>query len=123
MYNHDVQGTRNNTGEFTLSPSNVGGLHLLWSHPTPAPVTGTAAVVGNSLYVGDWSGSFYALDARTGNTNWQTQVTAPVSASALVLNNQVLFGDQAGYIYGLNRNTGANPVASEAQSACAGGRL
>lgn len=107
MYNHDLRGSRHAEGETRISPFTVGKLHVLWSYPTVAPVTGTAVTAGDDVYVGDWSGAFYALDANKGRLDWQAQVAAPVSGSALVLGKRVLFGDQAGFVYGLDRRTGA----------------
>ncbi len=107
MYNHDVRGTRHSVGESTLSPFNVGHLHIQWNVPTPAPVTATSAVVGDSLYVGDWAGNFYALGTNDGHTKWQTTVAAPISASALVHGDRIFFGDQAGVVHALDRRTGA----------------
>jgi polyvinyl alcohol dehydrogenase (cytochrome) len=106
MYNHDVRGTRHSE-DTHLSPFNIGALHVLWNFPTPAPVTGTAVTAGDDVFVGDWSGAFYSLDANSGHVDWQAQAIAPISASALVLNDRVFFGDQAGFIYGLDRRTGA----------------
>src|SRR5262245_52266474 len=45
MYNHDPEGTRSNAAETRLRPDNVGGLHVLWSHPTIGAIAGTPAVV------------------------------------------------------------------------------
>ncbi len=106
MYNHDVRGSRH-AGDSRISPFNVGTLHIAWSFRTTSPVTGTPIAVGDSVYAGDWSGSFYALDAGSGQLKWQAQAVAPVSASALAVGNRLFFGDQAGFIYGLDRRTGA----------------
>src|SRR6266511_3494575 len=89
MYNYDVRGTRHNSGEMTLAPWNVSGLHQVWSVPTPAPVTGTPAVVGDELYAGDWARNFYQINARNGHIDWATQMDGPVSASALVHGDKV----------------------------------
>lgn len=105
MYNHDSFGTRWNSGETTLSTANVSHLHEKWRYLTTGDVYATPAVVDNTVYFGDTSGTFYALTSR-GQLVWQTKVAGPITASALVTNNTVIFGDQAGYIYGLDRSTG-----------------
>jgi polyvinyl alcohol dehydrogenase (cytochrome) len=107
MYNHDIRGTRSNPDEHHLSPANAGQLAIEWSHPTPAPVTGTPAVKNGHVYAGDFSGAFYALRASDGSVEWQTQVAGSVSGSALVRKNRVIFGDLSGNVYGLDRKTGA----------------
>jgi polyvinyl alcohol dehydrogenase (cytochrome) len=113
MYNYDVRGTRHTLGETQLSPFNVGNLHVQWNVPTPAPVTASAAVVGDTLYIGDWAGNFYALNTANGHGRWKATVPAPISASALVRGDRVFFGDQAGTVRALDRYTGT--VEWEAQ--------
>jgi polyvinyl alcohol dehydrogenase (cytochrome) len=107
MYSHDPLGTRDNTDEHVLNPTNVGQIGTAWSYPTPAPVSGTLAVVDGVVYAGDLAGDFYALDAGNGTLVWQTRVAGAVSDSPLVTKGTVIFGDLAGNIYGLDAKTGA----------------
>jgi polyvinyl alcohol dehydrogenase (cytochrome) len=105
-FNHDVEGTRYNAAEHTLKKSNVGGLQVLWQFPTPAPVSGTPIVVNDTIYAGDMSGAFYALD-RDGALLWSTQLAGSITASALMAGKVVVIGDIAGNVYGLDRDDGA----------------
>lgn len=107
MYNHDASGSRHASDEHVLGPTNAWRLAPVWTHATPAAVTGTPAVTGGRVFVGDFSGSFYALRQRDGHLRWQTQVNGPVSASPLIHRKRVIFGDLAGFIYGLDKKTGA----------------
>lgn len=106
MYNHDAAGTRYNAAEHGLGASNVAGLHVLWQVPTPAPVSATPVVVGDSVYAGDMSGKFYAV-ASNGTLRWSTQLSGSITASALVTSKNVVVGDISGNVYGLDRKTGA----------------
>src|SRR5262249_31517740 len=113
MYNFDPAGTRDNTAEKILSPTNVGGLQVQWSFPTKGVVAGTPAVVGDAVYAGDSSGTFYAL-SRDGKLLWQTAVNGSVTDSPLVTGHTVIFGTLGnaaqgvpGTIYGLDTRTGA----------------
>ncbi len=38
-------------------------LHPKWVYPTPDSVTASPMVVGDTVYIGDWAGDFYALPA------------------------------------------------------------
>jgi polyvinyl alcohol dehydrogenase (cytochrome) len=124
MYNHDVQGTRLNPEETTLTRESVRRLKVEWVFPTKGDVYATPAVVNNVVYAGDTSGTFYAL-SRSGALQWSATGFGPITASALVTNDgaggMVIFGDQAGIIYGLKRTTGEkvwqvqpNPIGSPA---------
>jgi uncharacterized protein (TIGR03118 family) len=111
-YNYNAAGTRDNTAEHILSPSNVSNLQVQWEFPTQGVVAGTPAVVGNTVYAGDTMGNFYAV-SRDGKLLWQTKVNGPVTDSPLVVDNTVIFGtlgddtaDVPGTIYGLNARTG-----------------
>jgi outer membrane protein assembly factor BamB len=56
--------------ESDLSPETVGDLRQQWFFNTGDVVTATPAVVDEVVYVGDWAGTFYALDFETGEELW-----------------------------------------------------
>ena len=66
MYNHDAAGTRCNPREDKLNPDSVRGLKVKWVFPTAGDVYGTPSVVDGIVYVGDTSGTFYALYTSSG---------------------------------------------------------
>jgi polyvinyl alcohol dehydrogenase (cytochrome) len=112
MYNHDAQGSRNNTAETTLSPATVGDLGVKWTFPTAGPIAGTPAVVNDHVYAADATGAVYALD-RDGHELWETDLAVgptfsnvKVSASVLVTNHTVIIGDLSGRVHGLDVDTG-----------------
>ena len=111
MYNHDVLGSRNNSAETILSPATVGTMVEKWRVDVDAAVHGTPIVVDGTVYVGDgtisdFSGTFRAIDAETGDVLWARDGLFPITASALVVGDVVIFGDVVGQVHGLNRFTG-----------------
>ena len=112
MYNHDAAGTRCNPREDKLNPDSVRGLKVKWVFPTAGDVYGTPSVVDGIVYVGDTSGTFYALYTSSGEVRWQANVGGPITDSALVTDKMVIFGDLAGYIHGLNRDSGTEAAWS-----------
>jgi len=105
MYNRDAVGTRCNPAENKLTRDSVRGLKVKWVFPTAGDVYGTPSVVHGVVYVGDTSGTFYALRS-SGAIVWTANVGSPITDSALVTNQMVIFGDLAGNIHGLNRIDG-----------------
>jgi outer membrane protein assembly factor BamB len=73
MFGHDL-------GRSFASPdtciNNVSALTLVprWFFNTNSPVTGQPAVVAGTVYAGAFNGSFYALDAATGQQKWGFQL-------------------------------------------------
>jgi polyvinyl alcohol dehydrogenase (cytochrome) len=106
-FNHDARGTRNAGDEGCLTPRNVGNLKVKWTFATPAQVAGTPAVADGRVYVGDFAGNMYCLDAHTGALVWKTAVNGMVTASAMVTDDLVIVGDFAGFINGLDKKTGS----------------
>jgi polyvinyl alcohol dehydrogenase (cytochrome) len=53
-----------------ISPTTVERLTQKWFTKTKDVVTATPAVVDDTVYVGDWSGRFYALALDTGKPRW-----------------------------------------------------
>lgn len=56
------------------STSSVSTLLPAWHVHTPDVVTATPTVVGGVVYVGDWSGNFFAFDLQTGSQIWKTVI-------------------------------------------------
>ncbi|HVT21198.1 MAG TPA: PQQ-binding-like beta-propeller repeat protein [Mycobacteriales bacterium] len=74
------------TGCSPITSGNVATLLPKWFLHTNDSVTATPAVVGNSVYVGAWDGTFYSLDAATGQPRWtfNINVTNPVAFGQIV---------------------------------------
>src|SRR5262245_26303798 len=111
MYNHDPQGTRYNSAETALSPATAGDLEVLWRFATPGAIAGTPAVVDDTVYAADSTGTVYAV-TRDGALRWSTTLDIPspvpikLTASPLVTNRTVIIGDWAGQIHGLDADDG-----------------
>jgi len=55
-------------GEQIISAASAGSLHLLWSRKLSGPIASEPSVVRGKLYVGDWGGNEWLLDAASGDT-------------------------------------------------------
>lgn len=113
------------SAEAGITSKNVSTLQSKWTFQTGGEISGTPAIatVGGKhiLYIGSWSGVFYALDAVTGQQLWTFTVdyvggrcTAQTpwcrigsSPAVDTAHNLVLFGSYSGYLYALNAATGA----------------
>jgi outer membrane protein assembly factor BamB len=103
-------------GEQILAPATVGGLRLLWSRTLGGPIASAPSVVRGKLYIGDWAGKEWALDAASGDViasidlgQTRSDVCNPailgVTSSPAIVNNilYVAGGDDA--FYALNADT------------------
>ena len=70
MWGHGLDRTFSYPCRTDLSPSTVGDLERRWFFNTADVVTSTPAVVDDTVYVGDWSGRFYALRREDGRPRW-----------------------------------------------------
>jgi polyvinyl alcohol dehydrogenase (cytochrome) len=115
----DLAGSRHSAAERQITPANAGRLKLKWAFAFPKavwPVKSQPAVVGDSIFFGGPEGMFYALDARTGRTEWSfdlSSVDAGTEADSAVVidgpavaDGKVFFGDSRGYVYALDQHTG-----------------
>jgi len=57
--------------ESEITPETASRLQQRWLFETDDVVTATPAVVGGTVYVGDWSGTFYALGIADGRERWR----------------------------------------------------
>jgi len=70
-------------------------------HPQTQPV-----IVNNRLFIGTAMGTFYAIDAASGETLWTFKAGGPILHTAGVANDRVFFGSMDGSVYALDVTNG-----------------
>ncbi|TMM14665.1 MAG: hypothetical protein E6F98_03545 [Actinobacteria bacterium] len=83
----------------------VGHGKVHWKHRT-GPSESSPLLVGNRLYVGDWDGRVWALDARTGKTIWRYRTRGPIKGAAAFAAGRVYVGSYDGHVYCLGAQKG-----------------
>ena len=73
-YGHDAQHTFH--GRTTLTETSVPTLRQAWFFPTADAVSATPTVVGDTVYVGSWDDTFYALNLVTGKVRWKVRLAS-----------------------------------------------
>src|SRR5204863_482596 len=101
-FRFDSANTGVNPFETTLNPSNVSGLHPLWTAHTGAAISSSPAVVNGTLYVGSWDASVYAFDAVSG-----APTLAWIDSSPDLTRTTVYVGSFDQHRYAFNALTGA----------------
>jgi polyvinyl alcohol dehydrogenase (cytochrome) len=97
----DIQNTRSQPSESKLTVNNVGNLAQKWAFTTDGDVSATPAVYGGTVYVPDWAGNLYAINAKTGAQVWKSSISAAsgipfdkVRATPTVTDSLVIVGTQ-----------------------------
>ncbi|HXI72099.1 MAG TPA: PQQ-binding-like beta-propeller repeat protein [Verrucomicrobiae bacterium] len=139
----NLDNTRVNTKEHTISPENVSGLTMKWVFQTAGDVSATPAVDQDNVYFPDWGGKLYALDRDTGKAVWTKSIsdytgipdsfarnTPLIAGDLLILGTQMDSAQQGAKVFAVNKRTGAlvwittaddHPAAVITQSAIASG--
>jgi outer membrane protein assembly factor BamB len=73
---------------------------------TIGPSESSPLLVGDDLYVGDWNGDVWALDARTGTTLWRAHTNGPVKGAVAAAGDKLYVGSYDGHVYCLSRASG-----------------
>jgi FOG: WD40-like repeat len=74
MIGHDATNSRSQPFEHRLRPANVHRLATKWVAAMAGDVSATPAVVDGAVYVGDFGGMLWKLDAETGSVIWSRMV-------------------------------------------------
>ena len=100
MSGQSATDLRSQPSETKINTSNVNTLAPKWVFGTGGDVSATPTVVGNVVYVPDWSGHFYALNAATGAVIWTHQIAeydgisgSIARGSPAFYNNELIIGD------------------------------
>src|SRR6266508_4404969 len=56
--------------ESGIHAGNLTRLRERWRTTVPGGISAAVTVAGGRLFVGDWAGNFYAIDAATGQKIW-----------------------------------------------------
>jgi polyvinyl alcohol dehydrogenase (cytochrome) len=113
---HDVKNTRSAPQEHFLSPHNVGQLTPRWVFTAHGNISATPSVQGEALYVPDWGGYLFKINARTGQQIWAHQISeyngiaGGISRTTpAIAGDKILIGDQdgGGNVIAIDKNTGA----------------
>jgi outer membrane protein assembly factor BamB len=70
------------------------------------PTESSPLVVDGVVYVGDWRGRVYALDAVTGRVRWTFQGKGRIKGGIARSGNRLYVGTYDGYVYALRATTG-----------------
>lgn len=115
----NLQNTRFQASEKTLSVGNIDELEVKWEFTTGGDVSATPAVVGETAYFPDRAGNLYAVDKWTGQQKWRSSIAAAsgvpgdyARATPAVSGNKVIVGTQGpfgggGKILAFNKDSGA----------------
>ncbi|MBA9050694.1 MULTISPECIES: outer membrane protein assembly factor BamB family protein [Streptomyces] len=66
--------TRNAATEHTIGPRNVGTLAPKWVFTADGDISATPTVVHGTVYVPDWGGKLWAVDADSGKAVWSHSI-------------------------------------------------
>lgn len=78
----------------------------LWTDGVPAKISGGMSVAYETVFFGTENGEVYALDAKTGETKWQTNVRGEVLAAPAVEENVVVVSTGSGIVHALDAVNG-----------------
>jgi len=92
-------------GDGEIVALEVGNGRVRWKTHIGASET-SPVIVGNRLYVGDWQGKVYAIDARTGHIEWTAHTGGAVKSGVAVSGNRLYVGSYDGHVYAFNARNG-----------------
>jgi polyvinyl alcohol dehydrogenase (cytochrome) len=112
---HNLHNTRSAPTEHILGPGNVASLVPRWVFTTHGAVSATPSVQDGALYVPDWGGYLFRINAQTGQQVWAHQISeydgipgAFSRTTPAIAGQKLIIGDQTGAnVIALDKDTGA----------------
>lgn len=102
----NLSNTRYQKSERYISPRNVGKLSPKWVFTTVGDISATPAVLDRAVYLPDWGGNLFKIDAQKGTQIWSNTIANYISdpiipkaisrTSPAVEGNKVIIGSQEG---------------------------
>jgi outer membrane protein assembly factor BamB len=107
-------------GDGKVIAFSAGVGRIRWQK-TIGPSETSPLIDGNRLYVGDWNGYVWALDARSARTVWRFKTNGPVKGSAALSGRRLYVGSYDGHVYCLGAGSGNLIWRSSGQGRLFGG--
>ena len=96
----NLNNTRSQPKEHSISPANVQGLSPKWTFTTGGDVSATPTVAGDAVYFPDWGGNLFAVKKDSGRLIWSHRISdydgvdgAISRVSPAVDGDQLIIGD------------------------------
>jgi outer membrane protein assembly factor BamB len=105
---HDWPTFRGNARQTGVAKDKLPGkLKMLWSHDSQSSyLKSTAAIVGDTVYIGTDEEQLIALDLKTGARRWTYEASDIVEAAPGVKDGRVYVGDLYGVFHCVDARTG-----------------
>ena len=103
---------RNLEGELVAFAAGFGKVR--WRRRL-GPSESSPLVAGGRLYVGDWRGNVYALDAETGREHWRFRTGGKIKSGVALSGNRLFVGSYDHHVYALDVRTGEQVWRAGAQ--------
>jgi outer membrane protein assembly factor BamB len=92
-------------------------LKLLWTFEAGESIESSAAIVGNTVFVGSQKGELLSLNLDNGAVYWKYHVDSPIGESSPAFSNGVVYiGDLGGWFHAVNATDGKKLWAFKAGS-------
>jgi polyvinyl alcohol dehydrogenase (cytochrome) len=117
----NVSNTRFQAAETTLGPENVSGLKPKWVFTTGGDVTATPAISADAVYVPDWAGNLFKIDALGGAAVWSrsladyTGIAKTIARTSPAVRDGVVYVGTLDGAYLLAINTGTGDLLWKTQ--------
>ncbi|MEH1912056.1 MAG: PQQ-binding-like beta-propeller repeat protein [Nostoc sp.] len=113
----NLNNTRYQADEKYLNPKNVKHLSPKWVFSASGELSATPAVVDKTVYIPDWGGNFFKIDAQTGTQIWAYSIASYINDPSIpkavsrtnpaVNGNKVIIGSQENaFLIAVNKDTG-----------------
>ncbi|MEO1697280.1 MAG: PQQ-binding-like beta-propeller repeat protein [Planctomycetota bacterium] len=100
----EFRGSAGRTGSYGVT--EIAEPRVRWEYDTGAVIESSAAVVGDTVYVGGHAQRLHALDRDTGAVRWSFDVDGWLRSSPSVADGLVFFGADDNRFYAVDAKTG-----------------
>ncbi|WP_224333807.1 PQQ-binding-like beta-propeller repeat protein [Haloprofundus halobius] len=102
--------------ELSLLALDLADGTVRWKHTTGEETVATPAIVGETVYYGDYDTYVYALDAATGEEKWRVKTNAHIDCNVTVADGTVFAGNPDGIVHAIDAASGEHTWTYDVRS-------